>query len=95
MTEFLHWLSIDSGAACAGLAILAGVLASRLLFSWLFGDLGEFLDCIRLGFQSDWRSLWRGELLNDWWSSLKLGVWFFLSIAVGISVFTRLERLFA
>lgn len=46
---------------------------------WLiFREWSEFWTCVRYYFTPDFYSMWKGELLQDWWGTLKLGVFMML-----------------
>ena len=65
-------------------AIGVGVVAALVLFRVFFSDLDNFFECLRFYFQPDWLSAFRGEWVEDKWSTMKLFVWVCLSAAAGI-----------
>ena len=65
-------------------AIAVGILTALLLFRVFFSDLSEFGECLRFYFQPDWISAFRGEWVEDKWSTMKLFVWLCLSGCAGI-----------
>lgn len=75
-------------------AILAGVATLAALFKPLFGDWEELIECICIALQPDILSWFQGELGSDWWAEIKLGFWFFCSLAAGYGTHIGLTNLF-
>lgn len=75
------------------MAILAGIfvglLTAFLLFKWLFGDLDEFLQCIKFVFMPDIISLLRGQWDKDWWGELKIIVWLVMTALMGYGTYAK------
>jgi ABC-type spermidine/putrescine transport system permease subunit II len=63
--------------------IIAIPLAAYLLFSFFFEDWGDFWKCVRYYLTPDFISLLRGEWMEDWWASFKLGL--YLALVAGAS----------
>lgn len=63
------------------------------LFRLFFKDLPDFIECLRFYFQPNIISLFRGEWEQDWWASLKLGVWLTLAVGMGFATHYKLPQL--
>lgn len=74
-------------------AIVAVVMAA-LLFRLFFKDFADFVECLRFYFQPDFISLFRGELLKDWWGSTKFAVWVAIPLIMGLLTFCKLAQWF-
>jgi hypothetical protein len=76
------------------ISIGATVMMAAALYRLFFKDFSDFVECLRYYFQPNFISLLRGEWQEDWWASLKLGVWLALSIAMGLATMYKLPHLF-
>lgn len=63
------------------------------LFRLFFKDLPDFIECLRFYFQPNIISLFRGEAEQDWWASLKLGVWATIAVAMGVATHYKLPQI--
>ena len=66
---------------------------AAVLFRLFFKDLPDFIECLRFYFQPNIISVFRGEWEQDWWASLKLGVWFSLAVGMGFATHYKLPQL--
>jgi hypothetical protein len=76
------------------LSVLAAVVMGALLFRLFFEDFADFIECLRFYFQPDIISVFRGEWAEDWWATMKLGVWLVLSLGMGFVTLVKLPDLF-
>src|SRR5215211_1584116 len=76
------------------ISIGATFLMAAALFRLFFKDFPDFVECLRFYFQPNFISWLRGEWAEDWWGSLKLGVWLALSIAMGFATMYKLPYFF-
>ena len=74
------------------LSIVVGVLIAVGLFRLFFKDATDFLECVRYYFQPDILSVFRGEWLEDWWGSTKLGVWLAVSVGMGFVAHYKFDQ---
>jgi hypothetical protein len=74
------------------ISIGATVLMAAALFRLFFKDFSDFVECLRYYFQPNFISWFRGEWKEDWWASLKLGVWMTLSIVMGVATMYKLPH---
>jgi hypothetical protein len=74
------------------LSIAVGVVIAVALFRLFFEDAADFLECIRFYFTPDFISAIRGEWAEDWWASMKLGVWLAVSIGMGFVAHYKFEQ---
>ncbi len=81
------------------MAIIGGVVVAvtiaALTFRMFFEDLQGFVESVKYYFQSDWISMFRGELEEDRSSTLKLVAWALLSGGCGIIIYFWLLKLLA
>jgi hypothetical protein len=92
MQEARVWLAANPWAWQLGLAVLAGLLVARILFRVFFDGWDDLREAMRLDAQSDWLSLLRGELFEDWRQSARLGLYVMLSGGAGVWMFCWLQR---
>lgn len=71
-----------------------GLLVAFLFFKPFFGDWSDFWECIKFCFTPDTVSLFRGEMAEDDWSTMKLLVWGALSVGTAILAFYQLPGWF-
>jgi len=57
-----------------------------LLFKPIFGNKDEFLDCILYSLKPDIISMFQGEYTQDFFKTLKLGIYIFLCVITGFFV---------
>lgn len=76
-------------------AILAGLTTLALLFKPFFGDSDGFLECLRYSIQPDMLSWLQGDLGEDIWAEIRLGLWLGCGLAVGLAVHVGLDKLFS
>src|SRR5689334_5846682 len=76
-----------------GISIGAGLLMAAVLFRLFFKDLPDFMECLRFYFQPNIVSVFRGEREQDWWATIKLGVWFSLAVGMGFATHYKLPQL--
>jgi hypothetical protein len=74
--------------ASIGLALLIALL----LFKPFFGDLDGFVECLKYWIQGNFISMFRGELDEYRWDTLKLWVWVLLSAGCGFSGYYQLPK---
>lgn len=74
------------------ISIGASLLMAAALFRLFFKDLPDFIECLRFYFQPNIISLFRGEWEQDWWASLKLGVWLTLAVGMGLATHYKLPQ---
>jgi hypothetical protein len=74
-----------------GAAVGIGVLV--LLFGPIFGNTGNFWECVRFWFTPDTWSLFRGEWAEDWLAEMRLGAWLFFGGGCGYAVYWGLSHL--
>ncbi len=72
--------------------IAAALLAAYFLFSFFFKDWDDFWECVRFYFTPDFISLLRGEWTEDWWASMKLGLYFALVAGASFGANVGLHR---
>jgi len=60
------------------LLIILNIPICYLYFKIIFGDLLNFGDSVRQAGQFDLISFFKGNLLDDWWHTLKIIVWLLL-----------------
>jgi hypothetical protein len=75
------------------ISIGASLLMAAALWRLFFKDLPDFVECLRFYFQPNIISLFRGEWEQDWWASLKLGVWLTLAVGMGLATHYKLPQL--
>lgn len=68
-------------------AAISALLAGWALFRPIFGDAGEFRDCLRYSFTPDLISMFRGEWLEDIVKSFKLSLYFGLMGMAGYGAY--------
>jgi hypothetical protein len=76
------------------ISIAAGVIVAALLFRLLFKGFSDFINCLRFYFQPDIISLFRGELVQDFWASLRLGLWVGVSLIVTVATYVKVGQYF-
>ena len=76
------------------ISIAAGVIIAALLFRLFFKGFSDFIECLRFYFQPNIISLFRGELVDDFWGSLRLGVWVVLSLIVTVGTYVKVGQFF-
>jgi hypothetical protein len=76
------------------ISIGASLVMAAALFRLFFKDLPDFIECLRFYFQPNIISLFRGEWEQDWWASLKLGVWATIAVAMGVATHYKLPQIF-
>src|SRR3954471_13815591 len=76
------------------ISIAAGVIMAALLFRLFFQGLSDFIECLRFYFQPNIISLFRGELVDGFWGSLRLGVWVVLSLIVTVGTYVKVGQFF-
>jgi hypothetical protein len=76
------------------ISIAAGVIMAALLFRLFFKGFSDFIECLRFYFQPNIISLFRGELVDDFWGSLRLGVWVVLSLIVTVGTYVKVGQFF-
>ena len=76
------------------ISIGAAVAVAAALYRLFFKDFSDFVECLRYYFQPNFISWLRGEWQEDWWASLKLGVWMTLSIVMGLATMYKLPHFF-
>jgi hypothetical protein len=74
-------------------SVVVAVLMAGLLYRLFFKDFGDFVECVRFYFQPDIISMFRGELVDDWWGSTKFVVWLLISLGMGAATFYKLPQL--
>jgi hypothetical protein len=74
-------------------AAAVGLIIAVLLWKPFFRDGSGFWECVKYSLKPDWISWWQGEGMEDWWCSLKLGVWLFLSLGCGILALIQLPQM--
>jgi hypothetical protein len=75
------------------LAFVVALLVGRPLFGMLFDDSSDFWDCVISSLTPDLISLFRGEYWHDFAQSMKLGLFFFLSVGSGVLVYSGVTEL--
>jgi hypothetical protein len=75
-------------------SILIGLLMAWLLFRFFFDDFGDFMECIRFWLTPDIVSLFRGEWMENEWATMKVFLYFGLSVGSGFATNFGLHRLF-
>ena len=75
------------------ISIGASLLLAAALFRLFFKDLPDFIECLRFYFTPNIISVFRGEGEQDWWASLKLGVWLTLAVGMGFATHYKLPQL--
>jgi hypothetical protein len=75
------------------ISIVVTVVMAGLLYRLFFKDFHDFIECMRFYFQPDIVSMFRGELLDDWWGSTKFVVWVVISLAMGAATLYKLPQL--
>jgi hypothetical protein len=75
------------------ISIGASLLMAAALWRLFFKDLPDFVECLRFYFQPNIISLFRGEWQQDWWASLKLGVWATIAVAMGVATHYKLPQI--
>jgi hypothetical protein len=73
-------------------SIVAALFSLYITFSLFFKDWDDFWECVRYYFTPDIVSAFRGEWMEDWWGSLKLGVYLLVAGASGTGTFFGLHR---
>jgi hypothetical protein len=76
------------------ISVGATLFMAIALFRLFFKDAADFIDCLRLYFQPSFISLLRGEWRDDWWASMKLGVWITIALAMGVATHYKLPQIF-
>src|SRR5947208_13386422 len=76
------------------ISIAAGVIIAAVLFRLFFKGFSDFINCLRFYFQPNIISLFRGELVEDFWGSLRLGVWMVLSLIVTVGTYVKVGHFF-
>ena len=76
------------------ISIAAGVIMAALLFRLFFKGFSDFIECLRFYFQPNIISLFRGDLVDDFWGSLRLGVWVVLSLIVTVGTYVKVGQFF-
>lgn len=76
------------------LSLAAGLLMAVALFRLFFEDFHDFIECVRFWFQPDIISLLRNEWQEDMWGTMKLIIWFGLSLVMGCAAFYKLPHIF-
>ena len=75
-------------------SIGVGLLVAGLLFRAFFDDWDGFWECVRYYLTPDIISLFRGEWGEDWWATMKLGVYVAFSAGSGYLAFVKLHQFF-
>src|SRR3954463_12953935 len=76
------------------ISIAAGVIIAALLFRLFFKGFSDFIECLRFYFQPNIISLFRGELVDDFWGSLRLGGWVGLSLLLPVGTYVKVGQFF-
>ena len=66
--------------------IIVGIVVMALLFKPIFKTSDHFRECLRYAFTPDLISMFRGEYGEDWFASMKIGLWVGVGILSGIAV---------
>jgi hypothetical protein len=75
-------------------AVGLGFFVAAGLFKPFFQDWSGFRECIKFWLRPDIISLFRGEYDEDRWATLKLFVWFALSLGLGFFAYFQLPKNF-
>lgn len=68
------------------LAVLVGLGVAAISWKPIFGDLDDFLTCVKFWLMPDIISILRGEYFQDVFASMKLLLWLGLSFLAGFTV---------
>lgn len=74
--------------------VVADFFIFRAIFSGFFEDSDDFFECLRLDFQPDLFSFFKGELKKDWAAEFRVGTFFFLCGIIVVIEFFILRSVF-
>lgn len=92
LTQFFDTVTHASKLTYASVA--AGCLMAIVLFKPFFRDFAGFGECLHYWFRWDILYIFRGDVIEDLWSGLKLIIWVGLSFLIGWAAHHQLPRFF-